>query len=70
MVSTAESFWEALAEARRLLLLQGPRLLRLQAQQQAALQLLQSRRLGASDAQIRQVLDGVVHHSLVCLARR
>ena len=61
---------EALAEARRLLLITGPALLRLQAQQQAALQLLQARRLGASNGQIRQVLDGVVHHSLVCLSRR
>ncbi len=61
---------EALAEARRLLLITGPVLLRLQAQQQAALQLIQARRLGASDRQIRHVLDGVVHHSLVCLARR
>jgi hypothetical protein len=61
---------EALAEARRLLLISGPRLLRLQAQQQAALQLMQARRLGASDQQLRNVLDGVVHHSLVRLARR
>lgn len=60
---------EALSEARRLLLIEGPHLLRLQAQQQAALQLLQARRLGASDAQLRAVVDGVVAHSLAAVAR-
>lgn len=70
MVSTREPFCEALAEARRLLLLQGPPLLRLQAQQQAALQLLQARRLGAPDDLLRSVLDGVVHSSLAAVARR
>jgi hypothetical protein len=59
----------ALDEARRLLTTEGPRLLRLQAQQQAALQLLQARRLGADDATLRATLDGVVHQSLQRLAR-
>lgn len=59
---------EALAEAHRLLLIEGPRLLRLQAQQQAALHLLQARRLGATDGQLRAVLDAVVHQSLRALA--
>ncbi|MFM7230166.1 MAG: hypothetical protein ACKO2F_11095 [Cyanobacteriota bacterium] len=61
---------EALAEARRLLSITGPPLLRLQAQQQAALHLLQARRLGAADAALRSVLDGVVHHSLSCVSQR
>jgi hypothetical protein len=59
----------ALDEVRRLLATEGPRLLRLQAQQQAALQLLQARRLGADDATLRAILDGVVHQSLQRLAR-
>lgn len=60
---------QALDEVRRLLTTDGPRLLRLQAQQQAALQLLQARRLGADDATLRAVLDGVVHQSLQGLAQ-
>jgi len=60
---------QALDEVRRLLMTDGPRLLRLQAQQQAALQLLQARRLGADDATLRATLDGVVHQSLQRLAR-
>jgi hypothetical protein len=59
----------ALDEVRRLLMTDGPRLLRLQAQQQAALQLLQARRLGADDATLRATLDGVVHQSLQRLVR-
>ncbi len=59
---------EALREVRRLLHHQGPPLLRLQAQQQAALQLLQARRLGACDAELRAVLDGVVQQSLAAVA--
>jgi len=61
---------EALDEVRRLLHHGGPPLLRLQAQQQAALQLLQARRLGASDAELRAVLDGVVQQSLEAVAHR
>ena len=60
---------QALDEVRRLLMTDGPRLLRLQAQQQAALQLLQARRLGADDATLRATLDGVVHQSLQRLVR-
>ncbi len=60
---------QALDEVRRLLMTDGPRLLRLQAQQQAALQLLQARRLGGDDATLRATLDGVVHQSLQRLVR-
>jgi hypothetical protein len=62
--------YESLVEARRLLQIPGPRLLRLQAQQQAALQLLHARRLGATDAELRAALDGVVLKSLEAVAGR
>ena len=69
-ISLFDDFQCYLIEARRLLLLQGPPLLRLQAQQQAALHLLQARRLGAPDERLRAVLDGVVQSSLAAVARR
>lgn len=61
---------EALAEFRRLLKIIGPLSLRLQAQQQAALHLMHARRLGATDEELRRVVDAVVLDALASVARR
>jgi hypothetical protein len=58
---------EALARARELLQVEGSRALRLQAQQQAALELLQARKHGASDADLEELLNGVIEASLARL---
>lgn len=51
---------DALSRARELLQLDGSSALRLQAQQQAALELLQARKFGASDEDLEELLRGVI----------
>lgn len=58
---------EALARARDLLQVEGSRALRSQAQQQAALELLQARKFGASDADLEELLSSVIEGSLAGL---
>lgn len=56
---------DALARARELLQVEGGSpALRLQAQQQAALELLQARKFGASEDELEALLTGVVETSL------
>lgn len=67
---------ESLQRAGSLLEVRGSYALRSQAQQQAALELLQARRLGATDRQLAEVLQtavetsvaGVLRHSAVAVA--
>jgi hypothetical protein len=58
------AFADALARARELLQVEGSPALRLQAQQQAALELLQARKFGASEDELEALLTGVVETSL------
>lgn len=55
---------DALTRARELLQVEGSSTLRLQAQQQAALELLQARKFGASDSQLEELLRSVIEASL------
>lgn len=55
---------DALSRARELLQVDGSSALRLQAQQQAALELLQARKFGASDDDLEELLRGVTEASL------
>lgn len=54
----------SLRQAGRLLAAQGSRFLRAQAQQQAALELLQARKLGAGDQHLEAVLLEEIHNAL------
>ena len=58
------AFADALARARELLQVEGSLALRLQAQQQAALELLQARKFGAREDELEALLTGVVETSL------
>ncbi len=58
---------EALARASDLLQVEGSPALRLQAQQQAALELLQARKFGASEGDLEELLSDVVEASLARL---
>ena len=55
---------DALARARDLLQVEGSSALRMQAQQQAALELLQARKFGASDSDLEELLGSVIDASL------
>lgn len=60
----ARAWSDALSRARELLQVDGSSALRLQAQQQAALELLQARKFGASDDDLEELLRGVTEASL------
>ncbi|MFM7550192.1 MAG: hypothetical protein ACKO8I_15280 [Cyanobacteriota bacterium] len=60
---------QALQRAGLLFAAQGTAFLRAQAQQQAALELLQARRFGASDGQLEAILLGEIRESLARMLR-